>query len=96
MRAQAWVPGLAGGGRGRRTPRWVGPGARVLCPPLFHRCCTPTHTHAPACAAELGARELLARGREEELREQEGEVRLGAALCGLSVLRQLTDHAPGL
>ena len=23
-------------------------------------------------------------------------MRLGAALCGLSVLRQLTDHAPGL
>ncbi|PSC69454.1 Zinc finger MYND domain-containing 10 isoform B [Micractinium conductrix] len=45
---------------------------------------------------ERSVQERVAQPPLEELRERCGEVRFGAALCGLTILRYLTDHAPKL
>ncbi len=43
-------------------------------------------------AAERGVQELLAMPPLQELREKRVEVEWGVALCGLTILRYLTDH----
>jgi hypothetical protein len=51
---------------------------------------------APPRRAERSAHELLALGPLEELEEKAREARFGAALCGLTILRYLSDCAPRL
>ena len=55
----------------------------------------PLHP-TPHPPAERSVQERVAQPPLEELRERCGEVRFGAALCGLTILRYLTDHAPKL
>lgn len=47
---------------------------------------------APATRAERSLQERVSQPPLEELRERAGEVRFGAAQCGLTILRYLTDH----
>ena len=44
---------------------------------------------------QRSAEELLGTSPEEDLQEKEDEIRFNTALCALSVLRYITDYAPG-
>lgn len=61
------------------------------------------HTHAPPSirsfarvSTERSAQELMAQAPEEELDERAAEVAWGAAMCGLTIARYLTEHVGSL
>ena len=64
-----------------------------------HRKCAYLVAEAPAyverTARQRSAEELLGTSAEEDLQEKEDEIRFNTALCALSVLRYITDFAPG-
>ncbi|KAL4856193.1 Zinc finger MYND domain-containing protein 10 [Chlorella vulgaris] len=68
------------------------------CSRCIHYLATQAHQQAeqPGCAPQRTAVELAGRPPLEEFRERAAEVRFGAALCALAILRYVTDHAPQL
>ncbi|GBF95610.1 hypothetical protein Rsub_08592 [Raphidocelis subcapitata] len=54
------------------------------------------HQHAAASMRERTAAQLLAASPEEELDERAADVAWGAALCGLTIARYLTEHVASL
>ncbi|KAI3437714.1 hypothetical protein D9Q98_000162 [Chlorella vulgaris] len=68
------------------------------CSRCIHYLATQVHHQAEqqGSAPQRTAVELAGRPPLEEFRERAAEVRFGAALCALAILRYITDHAPQL